>query len=111
MKEKQIILDKISKIQTEQEPEDVCALNGVIWKHIHHEKLNVLKEVLKETEAVEKMLSSDEKAAEIMLEQYIEKSDVKTLIDEIPMEKLSDTAHNLERMLKYIQSRQTEITS
>lgn len=100
-----MILDKIKKIQLEQEPEDVCALNGVIWKHIHHEKLNVLKEVLNEAETVEKQLSPDEKAAELMLEQSIEKSDIKTLIDEIPVEKLSDTAHNLERMLKYIRAR------
>lgn len=108
MKEKQVILDKILEIQSEQEPDEICALNGVIWKHIHHEKLNVLKEILKETETVEKLLSPDEKAAEMMFEQYMGKSDLKTLIDEIPREKLADTARNLERMLKYIQKRQDD---
>jgi uncharacterized protein YdaL len=110
MKEKQVILDKIREIQSEDEPDEVCALNGIIWKHIHHEKLNVLKEILNEAETVEKSLSSEQQAAEIMLEQYLGKSDLKTLIDELPHEKLADTAHNLERILKYIETRQTTST-
>lgn len=105
MKDKQIIMNLINRIEAEEEPENVCALNTVIWKHIHHEKLNVLKEVLQELQHAEKEEKSEEKTAEIILGEYREKADLKTLIDEIPKEMLSDTAVNLQRILQYIDKR------
>jgi hypothetical protein len=112
MKEKLIIMDKINAIQAEQEPDHVCALDSVIWKHIHHEKLNVLKEVLKDSENSKnsKNIKRDENAAEMILGNYIKRADLKTMIDEIPVEKLEETARNIERILQYIQKRIGEFT-